>query len=236
VQPVVNLQDESIAGATDGVSLDEKATTPPESLCASPAGDASAKPPSPGTEEGGGNEVAPSSAGGGKQRDEGMPAAGVFEGVMLSAGDVQLFEARLKEVLERKRGLWSIYKSEGYKGGLQDLGIDTDRHEYLRECEALGIVPRSLAYGRMNPEVLNLSSFGCNGNVTKALAVALKGLRDCKTLDLSENHLGNDPSPRIRLLIDGLVPVQRAYIHTCACLVCFCSEFFLFCIGVFSTG
>ena len=208
MQPVDNSQDASISGATYGVSLDEKATTPPESPIAASAEDASAKLSRPGTEVGGGggggggNLVAPPSAGGGEERDEGRSAAGVFEGVMLSAGDVKLFEERLKEVMEQKRGLWSIYKSEGYKGGLQDLGIDTDRHEYLRECEALGIVPRSLAYGRMNPEVLNLSRFGCNGNVTKALAVALKGLRDCKTLDLSENHLGTDSSPRIQPSID----------------------------------
>ena len=112
---------------------------------------------------------------------------------------IQREEGRTKNKRELFNILWSGVVMDGsdpriipIKGGIDAEDVTSQRHNYLRKCRELQIMPRPLVFGQPDPEHINLRRFGLRGKQCKALAEALEGLDTCKSLDLSENQLGGE--------------------------------------------
>ena len=108
-------------------------------------------------------------------------------------------KGRTKSKREFFNILWSGIVMDGsdpriipIKGGIDAEDVTSQRHNYLRKCRELQIMPRPLVFGQPDPEHINLRRFGLRGKQCQALAEALEGLDTCKSLDLSENQLGGE--------------------------------------------
>lgn len=109
-------------------------------------------------------------------------------------------EGRTKSKRELFNILWNGVVSDAgndpriipIKGGIDDEAVTSQRHNYLRKCRELQIMPRPLIFGQPDPEHINLRRFGLRAKQCKALAEALEGMDTCKSLNLSENQLGGD--------------------------------------------
>mmetsp|Transcript_13884 Transcript_13884/g.35686 ORF Transcript_13884/g.35686 Transcript_13884/m.35686 type:complete len:376 (+) Transcript_13884:295-1422(+) len=99
-----------------------------------------------------------------------------------------------------------FYEDDFYDDSSEEEMLEDDKygkHEYLRACDALKVVPLSQALKYLELEGIHLTHYGMGYRGLCALAAALKINRTVTTLRLGDNHLKADAALKLVEAIKG---------------------------------